>query len=128
MKNAIFQTKTNPSAEDTETVTVISRAPNGFNFANTTIYSGPGDFQPANGSTFTDPGGVVQVADAFVVIDPDPVTGALPVVEIVDDGPRIIVQVNGLEYDVFLATPWTFPPAHLELTLKRGPQAYRGHK
>jgi hypothetical protein len=126
VKNAVFQTKTNPGAEDTEPVTIISRASNGFNFTNTTLYSGPCDFQPANGSTFTDPGGVVQIADAFLVIDPDPVSGALPAVQIVDDGPRIVAQVNGLEYDVLLATPWTFPPAHLELTLKRGPQTYRG--
>ncbi len=118
----LLSSTTVPAYEDSETVLITRAVQTGLNLATTTIYSGPGDFQADTGNEIYDPAGAVQTVDAVLVIDPLP-NGSLPIVLAEDT-----VTVAGFTYSVVLVEPWNYPPAHLELRLKKGPQAYEGPK
>lgn len=90
----------------------------------TTIYSGTCDFQSGGGSQYRNPSGVVDIADAWLSIDPD-VNGNLPSVD-VGDRATVTQVVNGgslvgVIYNVDNVSVLTFPLPHIELILKRGP-------
>lgn len=110
-----------PWLEESDTVAITRRAQSGESFATSTIYSGAGNFDSSGGQLFYDPMGAVDKADALLIIDP--VSGVLPAV-LIDDIVTIVGVVG--EYVVVLVDPKNFPPAHLEVHLKRGPIAYQG--
>lgn len=113
-----------PWLEEDDEVTIIRRTQSGETFTNSTIYSGAGNFDATGGQIFYDPLGAVDKADAILVLDPLS-SGTLPAV-LVDD----IVTIAGTAgaYVVVLVDRKNFPPAHLELHLKRGPIDYLGAK
>ena len=118
----LLSSKTIPFDEDTETATITHAAQSGLNITTTIVYQGPADFQAATAGEFFDPSGAIQTVDAVLVIDA-PVGGSLPTISAED-----IVTVAGVGYSIILVEYWAYPPAHLELRLKKGPQAYEGPK
>ncbi len=123
MANPVFSTNFNVWLEESDTATITRRNETGETFAVSTIYSGAANFDPSGGSIFYDPSGTVDKADAVLIVDP--VNGVLPAININD-----IVVITGVagQYNVAMVQPWTFPPIHLELQLKRGPIQYSGAK
>jgi hypothetical protein len=111
-----------PFDEDTETCVITSAAQSGLNLTTTVVYSGPCDFQAATAGEFYDPSGAIQTVDAVVVID-TPVGGTPPVISA-----EMTVTIAGVGYSIILVENWAYPPAHIELRLKKGPQAYQGPK
>lgn len=90
----------------------------------TVIYSGACDFQSGGGSQYRNPSGVVDIADAWLAIDPA-TSGVLPAVE-VGDRATVTQTVNGIAqsavtYNVDNVTVLTAILPHVELLLKRGP-------
>jgi hypothetical protein len=75
------------------------------------------DVQTPDGKiAYYDPSGAVQKVDALVSID---YVGAIPDIRLDD----IAVVDGGDSFNVVHVESWTFPPAHLELRLQRGPIA-----
>lgn len=91
----------------------------------TTIYSGACHFQSGGGSQYRNPSGVVDIADAWLSIDPD-ASGNLPAVE-TGDRATVTQTVNGVAqtpvvYNVDNVSTLTAVLPHVELLLKRGPE------
>jgi hypothetical protein len=113
-----------PDYFETEaSVTIVRRAESatdGKTITQTTIW-GPAsaDLQFETGDTYIDPAGAVVKLDAMLFLYP--VSGSLPSVAIDD-----IVQYGSQEMRVVFLQPWNFPPAHLEVGLRRGPQLFDG--
>ena len=122
MNPAQFYTQSVPFIEDTETITVTRYAPGTTDRmarVATQIYAGSADVQIGTGDTYIDAGGAVAQVEAVCIIDPLP-DGTLPDVRI--DDAVAVTRANGTPdtYTVVVVDPNTFPPAHLELRLKKG--------
>ena len=106
---------------DIDAITIKRRAggtvDGGGNFGGitwTTVWSGNADLQEGGGETYLNPAGAVEVAEALLFVDADP----LPTVNIDD------IVVRGSDSKAFTVKSiktnlFAFP--HLELGLKRGP-------
>lgn len=125
MSSSFFTSPTAQQAEamlDTETITITRLTWNSDRATGqtkTTIYSGAADFQVGVGSTFVNPQGVVDTADAMAIIDAD-TAADLPGVDVGDT-----LTVSGTDYTVVVVGLWQMAPVHLELQLKRGPLVYK---
>lgn len=110
----------------TESVVIDRATPNANPVlkTRTVIYSGACDFQSGGGSQYRNPSGVVDIADAWLSIDPD-ASGNLPSVE-VGDRATVTQTVNSVPqpavvYNVDNVSVLTGVLPHVELLLKRGP-------
>lgn len=81
----------------------------------TVVFDGPVDFDPSGGSTYTNPAGLVDTADAVALVTPD-ASGTLPTVRLTDRA-----TIAGDDYNIVSVTERKFTPRHLEIQLKRGP-------
>lgn len=107
-------------ASDTVTITRSVPPATGRTFTTETIYTGAGDLQEGGGSTYFNPGGAVEVADAVLIISAS-TAGALPAVQVGDIATR---ASDGKEFEVVSTSSRTWQLYHLELKLKRGPQRF----
>jgi hypothetical protein len=132
---AQFTSATTSAIFDTDQVTITRRGERipGSNppaYDPITVWSGLADFQSGTGDTYYSPAGVVQQADATVIINPA-ADGSLPAPQTGDAvtvSPTLGGQTFTQKYEIVQVNPWTAQPIHLELYLKQGGQGYQGPK
>jgi hypothetical protein len=88
----------------------------GREFTIATIYSGAADLQEGGGSTYFNPGGAVEVADALLIVSADAASD-LPAVQV---GDVVTRTSDGKTFTVASVSSRTWQLIHLELQLKRG--------
>jgi hypothetical protein len=104
----------------TDYVTITRHAPNASDPRLSdiqTIFEGNASLQEGGGSTYVNPAGAVEVADANLFIRTSP----LPTVAIFD---LVLRVADGKQFVVASVSSRTALLPHLELMLKRGPQKF----